>query len=56
VRAADLADVLEDDGGDAQHQDDHLRTGGSDGVSIGERRKRCVRRERRGRIRELPEK
>jgi hypothetical protein len=39
VHASDLADVLEEDSGDAQRQDDHLRTGGSDGVSIGPRRK-----------------
>lgn len=29
VRASDLADVLEEEGGGAQHHDDHLRTGGA---------------------------
>jgi len=36
VHATDLADVLEEDGRGAQHQDGHLRTGGRWGERRGE--------------------
>ena len=36
VHASDLADVLEEDSGGAQHQDGHLRTGGRWGERRGE--------------------
>jgi len=46
VHATDLADVLEEDGRGAQHQDGHLRTRGRHGVSVAARRRKRGRRSR----------
>jgi len=46
VHASDLADVLEEDSGGAQHQDGHLRTRGRHGVSVAARRRKRGRRSR----------